>query len=44
MKGAIDRAAEIDNETMPNSFMPQQFNNPANPEAHRQTTAKEILS
>jgi len=42
MKGAIDRAAEIDN-TMPNSFMPQQFNNPANPEAHRQTTALEIL-
>jgi len=43
MKGAIERAAEIDN-TMPNSFMPQQFNNPANPEAHRQTTAKEILA
>jgi cysteine synthase A len=42
MKGAIERAAEI-NETMPNSFMPQQFNNPANPEAHRQTTALEIL-
>ncbi|MGB3750687.1 MAG: cysteine synthase A [Arcobacteraceae bacterium] len=42
MKGAIERAAEI-NETMKNSFMPQQFNNPANPEAHRQTTALEIL-
>jgi len=42
MKGAIERAAEL-NETMPNSFMPQQFNNPANPEAHRQTTALEIL-
>jgi len=42
MKGAIDRAAEID-ETTENSFMPQQFNNPANPEAHRQTTALEIL-
>jgi cysteine synthase A len=42
MKGAIDRAAEL-NETMENSFMPQQFNNPANPEAHRQTTALEIL-
>ncbi len=42
MKGAIERAAEI-NESMPNSFMPQQFNNPANPEAHRQTTAVEIL-
>lgn len=42
MKGAIDRATEI-NETMQNSFMPQQFNNPANPEAHRQTTSQEIL-
>ncbi len=42
MKGAIDRAAEL-NEIMPNSFMPQQFNNLANPEAHRQTTALEIL-
>jgi len=42
MKGAIDRAAEIDT-TMANSFMPQQFNNPANPEAHRQTTSQEIL-
>jgi len=43
MKGAIERAAEL-NETTPNSFMPQQFNNPANPEAHRQTTALEILN
>jgi len=43
MKGAIDRAAELD-ETLENSFMPQQFNNPANPEAHRQTTALEILN
>lgn len=42
MKGAIDRAAEL-NETTANSFMPQQFNNPANPEAHRQTTSQEIL-
>lgn len=42
MKGAIDRAAEI-NDSMENSFMPQQFNNLANPEAHRQTTALEIL-
>jgi len=42
MKGAIERAAEI-NSTMQNSFMPQQFNNPANPEVHRQTTALEIL-
>lgn len=43
MKGAIDRAAELD-QTIENSFMPQQFNNPANPEAHRQTTALEILN
>tara|TARA_B110000046_G_C13001812_1_gene402523 strand:+ start:987 stop:1907 length:921 start_codon:yes stop_codon:yes gene_type:complete len=42
MKGAIDRAGEINN-SMENSFMPQQFNNLANPEAHRQTTALEIL-
>lgn len=42
MKGAINRAAEI-NDSMENSFMPQQFNNLANPEAHRQTTALEIL-
>ncbi|MGK0255440.1 MAG: cysteine synthase A [Arcobacteraceae bacterium] len=42
MKGAIERAAEI-NDSMENSFMPQQFNNLANPEAHRQTTALEIL-
>ncbi|NOR57358.1 MAG: cysteine synthase A [Sulfurimonas sp.] len=43
MKGAIDRAAELDAE-MPNSFMPQQFNNPANPKMHRKTTALEILN
>jgi len=42
MKGAIERAAEL-HKTTANSFMPQQFNNPANPEAHRQTTALEIL-
>lgn len=42
MKGAIDKAAELDAE-MSNSFMPQQFNNPANPEMHRRTTALEIL-
>ncbi|MBL0707851.1 MAG: cysteine synthase A [Sulfurimonas sp.] len=42
MKGAIDRAAEL-NETMENTFMPQQFNNPANPKMHRETTALEIL-
>lgn len=42
MKGAIDKAAELDAQ-MPESFMPQQFNNPANPEMHRKTTAMEIL-
>ncbi len=42
MKGAIDRAAEL-NEEISNSFMPQQFNNPANPKTHRETTALEIL-
>jgi len=42
MKGAVDRAKEIASSN-PRCFMPQQFDNPANPEAHRNTTAKEIL-
>jgi cysteine synthase A len=41
MKGAIARAEEL-LRSIPNSFMPQQFNNPANPEIHRHTTAEEI--
>ena len=41
MPGAIRRAKELVEQT-PNSFMPQQFNNPANPEVHRKTTAMEI--
>ncbi len=41
MKGAIARAEELVANT-PNAWMPQQFNNPANPEIHRKTTAEEI--
>jgi cysteine synthase A len=41
MVGAIKRAEQIVAED-PNCFMPQQFNNPANPEVHRRTTAEEI--
>jgi cysteine synthase A len=41
MKGAIRKAEELVAVT-PGAFMPQQFNNPANPEVHRRTTAEEI--
>ena len=41
MKGAIARAAELSAE-IPHSVTPQQFENPANPEIHRKTTAEEI--
>jgi cysteine synthase A len=41
MKGAIEKAGELVAST-PNAWMPQQFDNPANTEVHRKTTAKEI--
>ena len=41
INGSIARAEQIVADT-PNAFMPQQFENPANPEIHRQTTAEEI--
>lgn len=43
MNGAIEKAYEI-HKNIPNSFIPQQFENPANPEAHRNSTAIEILN
>ncbi len=43
MKGAIERAIELVQST-PNAWMPQQFNNQANVEIHRNTTAQEILA
>jgi cysteine synthase A len=42
MSGAVARAQELVDQT-PNSWMPQQFDNPANTEVHRRTTAQEIL-
>ena len=44
MPGAIARAGELVEEYGEGAFMPQQFENPANPEIHRQTTAEEIWS
>lgn len=41
MKGAIEKAEEL-NKEIENSFIPQQFNNPANADAHEKTTAEEI--
>src|SRR5256885_529633 len=41
MKGAIARAEQLAKET-PNAWIPQQFDNPANPEIHKKTTAEEI--
>jgi len=41
MRGAVEKAEELVQNTK-NGFMPQQFNNPANPEIHRKTTAEEI--
>lgn len=42
MKGAIEKAEELAKNT-PKSYVVRQFDNPSNPEAHRQTTSKEIL-
>jgi len=42
MKGAIEKAVELSKNTK-NSFIPQQFSNPSNPDIHRKTTALEIL-
>ncbi len=41
MKGAVEKAEALSKE-IPGAFMPQQFENPANPEAHKRTTGEEI--
>ncbi len=41
MKSAIAKSKELSAE-IPNAFIPSQFTNPANPECHKQTTAREI--
>ena len=43
MRGAVEKANELV-ERIPNAFMPQQFQNPSNPEVHRRTTAEELWS
>ena len=43
MRGAIDKAMEL-KEKNPDYFLPQQFLNPANPDIHRRTTGREILT
>ena len=43
MKGAVARATQLASE-VPNAFLPQQFENPANPDVHRATTAEEVWS
>jgi len=43
MSGAVRKAEELAQE-LPGAFIPQQFNNPANPAIHRETTAQEILA
>ena len=42
MKGAMEKAAEL-NEAIPDSWIPSQFDNPSNPQAHAEFTAEEIL-
>ena len=44
MGGAISKATQLMEKHGSKAFMPQQFNNPANPEIHRKTTAEEIWS